>query len=478
MRSLQERLQQAQTVAEEATVAHDAAMTELRSQISLLSEEKDVEAVAAPEGTPSDTDEAVAAAAGSEAATEEALARAESEIVRLQAELQQAEEAVASAGRMSGEREREEVELSSSRLELERESARADLAVADAGSLKSEIETLKERLRLAERAANGDDDNGGKGQVDSGSTAAAGGAEKEKQAVGEENRKHEEIDGKDAKKSSVIAEERTVPDLVRVALEVEIADREKSMSAMEKEPPEEMTTTEGSGGNDRQQRLAEGSAKEQSLKAALARAADLEEEIARVKLALHQAEEKTAAELTLPAAAGETCAAASLDEETRASLEERLAMVTDRAAVLEKDLAASKLALHEAQEAGAVELEKVTQALRAAEAETNTTREGAGSQAEELSARLMGALEEREEGRRREEAGRKEVDRLIAELAEMAAGLESAKEEAGVVGSRVADLENKLESADRRAEESEAGALGVVKSLEQALTKVEEKEGV
>lgn len=152
-------------------------------------------------------------------------------------------------------------------------------------------------------------------------------------------------------------------------------------------------------------------------------------------------------------------------------------------AVLEDKLAGSKRAVHEAEEASAASALAATsarEALRLAQEEVKMAREGAGNQAEELSARLMEALEEREEGKRREETAAREIAKLEAELDEVEEALAKAEEDAAAERAAAAaaaeagfeELEAKVREAESRADEAEASAVGVVKSMQEALTQV------
>ena len=128
---------------------------------------------------------------------------------------------------------------------------------------------------------------------------------------------------------------------------------------------------------------------------------------------------------------------------------------TSRDAVEEEERARER-------EAAERELASLREILDAARADAGKTREEAAKQAEELSSHLKGALEEREEGLRREAAVSREVERLRKEIADAA---EAAK-------GTVQKWTDKLKEAEKRAEAAETGVVGVVKSLEDALTQV------
>eukprot|EP00904_Undaria_pinnatifida_P002529 jgi/Undpi1/12277/HiC_scaffold_5.g01953.m1 len=113
--------------------------------------------------------------------------------------------------------------------------------------------------------------------------------------------------------------------------------------------------------------------------------------------------------------------------------------------------------------------------------ETEKSREQARNQAEELSSRLMEALEEREEGRRREEGVARKVAELEAGLEKTSAELEGVRVEleevrgeaaAAVVGSAESATEwaLKVKEAEEKTKAAEETSVALIKSLEEALT--------
>lgn len=159
------------------------------------------------------------------------------------------------------------------------------------------------------------------------------------------------------------------------------------------------------------------------------RLAALEEELSLSRFAAERQAQETAS-LEKAAEAATEAAAATVEELTKekeiadqgiSSLQEAL-----RASRMELDRMLEKQHQErtEMSEAAGKEVDSLREAFEAAQAEVGKTREDAAKQAEELSSRLMGALEEREEGLRREASAAKEVERLKKEVAEAAAVLE------------------------------------------------------